>query len=105
MQLLSQIQGRTKIPSSPNYKRNYVQERLAESPARKKERALRNKARRQMAKKVGKAALKGKDVDHKKPLSTGGTGALTNLRLLSAHSNRSYARTSSGAIDKKKYKK
>jgi len=93
------------MPSSPNYKRNYVQERLAESPKRKKQRALRNKARREMTKKLGAAALKGKDVDHKKPLSTGGSGALGNLRLLDPHTNRSYARTSSGAIDKKKYKK
>ena len=93
------------MPSSPNYKRNYKQEYASESTARRKQRALRNKARREMTKKVGKAALKGKDVDHKKPLSTGGTGALANLRLLSPHANRSYARTSSGAIDKKKYKK
>jgi hypothetical protein len=36
----------------------------------------------------GKKALKGKDVDHKKALSSGGSGARSNLRIRSASSNR-----------------
>jgi hypothetical protein len=36
----------------------------------------------------GKAALKGKDVDHKKALSAGGSGARSNLRIRAASSNR-----------------
>jgi len=37
---------------------------------------------------VGKAALKGKDVDHKKPLSRGGSNARSNLQVLSVRENR-----------------
>lgn len=36
----------------------------------------------------------GKDVDHKTPLSKGGKTAKGNLRVQSAHDNRSYARKS-----------
>ena len=40
----------------------------------------------------------GKDVDHRIALSKGGSGGRGNLRVTSAHSNRSYRRTSSSAI-------
>lgn len=49
----------------------------------------RKQARRIMERKYGKQALKGKDVDHIKPLSEGGTNALSNLRLVSPAKNRS----------------
>lgn len=51
-------------------------------------RSARNSARRTMAKAVGKSALKGKDVDHKKPLSQGGSNARSNLQVLSVRENR-----------------
>ena len=51
-------------------------------------RVKRNKARREMAKSKGKAAMKGKDVDHKKPLSKGGSNSKGNLRLASKKKNR-----------------
>lgn len=51
-------------------------------------RSARNQARRTMEKEVGKAALKGKDVDHKKPLSRGGSNARSNLQVLSVRENR-----------------
>ena len=35
----------------------------------------------------------GKDVDHKQPLSKGGSNAKSNWRVESKHSNRSYPRT------------
>jgi hypothetical protein len=57
-------------------------------PEQVRKRVLRNKARREMLRIHGKAALKGKDVDHKKALSKGGTGARSNLRIRSASSNR-----------------
>jgi len=46
--------------------RNYAREyKLYHSkPAQIKRRALRNKSRRQVAKRVGKAAIAGKDVNH-----------------------------------------
>ena len=51
-------------------------------------RSARNQARRTMEKEVGKTALKGKDVDHKKPLSRGGSNARSNLQVLSVRENR-----------------
>lgn len=53
-------------------------------------RSQRNKARRLMEKEVGKAALKGKDVDHKVPIRAGGTNALSNLRVSSVAKNRGW---------------
>ena len=57
-------------------------------PEQVKKRVARNKARREMLKIHGKAALKGKDIDHKKALEAGGSGAMSNLRIRSVHSNR-----------------
>jgi len=55
----------------------------------KKERAARNKARA-AALKSGKVKRgDGKDVDHKNPLSKGGSKSIKNTRVLSRKSNRS----------------
>lgn len=70
-----------------NYDREY--EMYQGTPEQKKNRAKRNAARKEMEKKVGKAALKGKDVDHKVPLSKGGSNARSNLQVTSVHYNRS----------------
>ena len=51
-------------------------------------RASRNAARAQMVEKHGEGACKGKDVDHKKPLSEGGTNNPKNLRLEKPSVNR-----------------
>ena len=48
----------------------------------------RVQARRVMKRELGAAALKGKDVDHKKALKGGGSNARSNLRLRSPHANR-----------------
>jgi len=58
------------------------------NPLEKKKRAARNSARRLMEKKVGKAAIKGKDVNHKTPLRSGGTNTLKNLNIQSKKVNR-----------------
>lgn len=39
-----------------------------------------------------------KDIDHKKPLVKGGTNTRSNLRVRSASSNRSFARTSKSGM-------
>ena len=57
-----------------------------------KKRGMRNAARDEMEKKVGKGALKGKDVDHKRPLRSGGSNAASNLRVRSQHTNRGWER-------------
>jgi hypothetical protein len=40
----------------------------------------------------------GKDVDHKKPLSKGGTTARSNLKAKPASANRSYKRKADGSM-------
>ena len=67
-------------------------------PEQVKKRAERNAARRAVEKKVGKAAIAGKDVDHKRALSKGGTNAPSNLRVSSPSDNRSFPRTKTGAM-------
>lgn len=58
------------------------------TPEQIAKRSERNKARRKLANKLGKSALKGKEVDHIKPLSKGGTNAMSNLRVVSRTVNR-----------------
>lgn len=71
-------------------KRDYKKEyEWHSSPLQKRLRAMRNTARRRAQKKYGKAALKGKDIDHIKPLSKGGTNDPDNLRVQSIRKNRS----------------
>lgn len=62
------------------------------TPEQIAKRAQRNAARAEMEKKVGKAALKGKDVDHKRPISKGGTNHASNLRIQSVAENRGWER-------------
>lgn len=65
--------------------RDYTKERLAESPQRRKDRAKRNKARRQLMREGKVKKGDGKVVNHKKPLSKGGSTARSNL---SVHSDK-----------------
>ena len=63
-----------------------------------KDRAQRNAARSAVKKKVGAAAIKGKDVGHKKAVGRGGTNSLANLFVQNPGENRSFARNSKGAM-------
>lgn len=67
-------------------------------PAVKKKRAEQNAARREMEKagKVHKGD--GRDVDHKVPLSKGGSTARSNLRVVPAGENRSFSRKADGSL-------
>lgn len=65
-------------------------------PAVKKKRAEQNAARAEMVK--SGANVKGKDVDHIKPLSKGGTNAKSNLRAVAPSANRSFSRNSNGSL-------
>lgn len=58
----------------------------------KKARAARNKARRMLMKEGVVAKGDGKDVDHKQPLSKGGTTRRSNLKAVPASKNRSFKR-------------
>lgn len=88
------------MPSSKSYVRNYKKEyaNYQSTEEQKKNRAKRNAARRD-AEKAGKVH-KGDnlDVDHKKALIKGGGNGKGNLRVVSAHSNRSYQRTKSAGM-------
>jgi 5-methylcytosine-specific restriction endonuclease McrA len=85
------------MPSSKNYKRNYQQENKYKStPEQIHARVLRNKARREaMADGLVKKG-DGKEVDHKTPLSKGGSNARSNRRIVSASTNDSF--NSTGAL-------
>lgn len=82
------------------YKRDYKAEYANYDGTEKvkKKRAQRNKARRMLEREGLVHKGDGKDVDHKKPLSKGGTTTRGNLRVKDANDNRSYKRTSKGAI-------
>ena len=88
------------MPSSPNYKRDYAQEKVtSDARGEKVKRAERNRARRIMVKKG--MVKPGQDVDHKVPLGQGGAAtAVSNLRAVSAHNNRSFPRNADGSMKK-----
>ena len=58
------------------------------NPKEKKKRAARNRARYAVVKAKGKAAVRGKDVNHKKPLRSGGSNSMKNLNILPPGVNR-----------------
>lgn len=58
------------------------------NPKEKVKRAKRNQARRIMTEALGSAAVRGKDVDHIKPLKRGGVNSRSNLRVMSRARNR-----------------
>jgi hypothetical protein len=74
------------MPAKRNYKKEY--KNYHSKDEQKKNRAKRNAARKTMEK-AGKVSKgDGKDVDHKKKLSKGGTNAKGNLRVKSKSANR-----------------
>ena len=87
------------------YKKEYKQqkardERLARNTRERARYEAKNKG------KDGKIAdVKGEDIDHKKPLSKGGTNKASNLRSVSPSKNRSFSRNSDGSVKKNVPKK
>lgn len=69
-----------------NYKKEYAE--YHGKPEQIANRAERVKARRTMEKTGAAKKGDGKDVDHIRPLSKGGTSAKTNLRMRSVKANR-----------------
>ena len=79
--------------------RDYSQQREYNASPEATEKRVANNAARREAIKAGKARVgDGKDVDHIKPLSKGGTNSKSNLRVVSASENRSFARTSDSGL-------
>jgi len=81
------------------YKKEWKQQQERdEKPAR----AARERARYDMDKKG--VDRKGKDIDHVKPLSKGGTNAPKNLKLKTPSANRSFKRNSDHTVKSNKSK-
>ena len=59
-------------------------------PEQVKKRAMRNQARRDLTEEGRVHKGDGKDVDHKRPLRSGGTNAKSNLRVESVQKNRGW---------------
>ena len=82
-------------------KRSYDKELLwekEEKPQRVKERSKRNAARALMMEEGKAYKGDGRDVDHKKPLSKGGSNGRANLRVVAASKNRSVKRKQDGSL-------
>jgi hypothetical protein len=85
------------------YKHEY--EEYQGKPDQIKKRALRNAARAELTKDGKVSKGDGKDVDHIKPLSKGGTSSKKNLRVKSASDNRSFSRNSDHSVKRNASKK
>lgn len=84
------------MPYAPGNRPSY--EAYQKTDKAKKARAQSNKARRMLEREGLVHKGDGKDVDHKKPLSKGGTTVRSNLRVKSASENRSFARKADHSI-------
>jgi 5-methylcytosine-specific restriction endonuclease McrA len=84
-----------------NGKRDYQKEKRWEhekNPQRLKDRVKRIQARREAIKAGVAKRFDGKQVDHKVPLSKGGSNSMENLRAVSPSSNMSFSRNRDGSL-------
>lgn len=90
-----------------NGRRDYKREvkEYTSRPDVVKKRTEQNAARREMMKKGLVKKGDGKDVDHKKPLSKGGTNSPKNLRAVPASENRSFSRNKDGSLKSQRSKR
>jgi hypothetical protein len=92
------------MPSSPGYVRDYAQEyktakaRGEVGTGHGSGNAERHRLRRKALKLGMVKKGDGKDVDHREPISKGGSNSISNARVESAHDNRSYARHADGSM-------
>lgn len=85
-----------------DYKTQYA--KYDGKPDQIKKRAERNAARRELAKEGLVKKGDGQDVDHKVPLSKGGSTSRSNLRAVPASNNRSFSRNANGSLKSQKSK-
>jgi len=71
-----------------NYREEY--DNYHAKPEQKKKRAMRNAARNELKAEGRVHKGDGKEVDHKKPLRSGGTNARANLQVTSRSKNRAW---------------
>lgn len=88
------------MPYMKNGKRDYKREveKYTSKPEVVKKRTQQNAARREAMKDGLARKGDGKDVDHKTPLSKGGTNSKSNLRVVPASENRSFSRNKDGSL-------
>jgi hypothetical protein len=94
------------MPSSPGYVRDLKQEyktakaRGENGTGHNSDSAKRHRLRRKAIKLGLVKTNDGKDVDHKKPLSKGGSNTLKNARVRSPSANRGFPRNPDGSMKK-----
>lgn len=88
------------MPYMKNGKRDYKREyeKYHSSAEQRANRSKRTVARNQSNAEGRTHKGDGKDLDHKTPLSKGGSNAKSNTRVISASSNRSFARNKDGSL-------
>ena len=89
------------MPFMTNGKRDYQKEKRWEhekNPQRLRDRVKRIQARRDAIKQGIAKRFDGKQIDHKTPLSKGGSNALSNLRSVTPSKNMSFARNRDGSL-------
>lgn len=87
------------MPRMKNGKRDYSQQRQYNATPEATSKRVKNNQARAEAIKTGKARVgDGKDVDHKTPLSKGGSNSASNLRVVPASQNRSFSRTANSGL-------
>lgn len=79
-----------------DYRREY--DKYHSKPEQRKNRSERTVARRESNEAGHTSKGDGKDLDHKKPLSRGGANTKANTRVVSASTNRSFARNKDGSM-------
>jgi len=79
-----------------DYKKEYAKYHSRDEQI--KNRTARTTARRQANAAGTTSKGDGKDLDHRRPLSKGGSTGKSNLRVVSASSNRSFSRNSDGSM-------
>ena len=88
------------MPYMKNGKRDYKREneKYNSRPEQRAARSERTVARNQANASGLTSKGDGKDLDHVKPLSKGGSSSKSNLRAVSASSNRSFSRNKDGSL-------
>ena len=96
-----------KIPYQKNGRRDYKTEyaKYHSKPEQRANRSERTVARNQANADGRTSKGDGKDLDHKVPLSKGGSSAKSNLRVVSKSANRSFSRNKDGSMKSQKSKK
>ena len=87
------------MPRMKNDKRDYSQQRQYNAtPEATRKRVLNNAARRAAISSGDASVGDGTNVDHKTPLSRGGTNKKSNLRVVSESKNKSFSRDSKSRL-------